>query len=403
MGLSDQVATGDQLTKFVQELRPGERVAICSRSGLVMLIQQNFTSDHGLLLAAIHRAVPLISQPDAPYARDDQALRQLAAYLRDLPGRKNVLWFSGGSRIDLLPDASSLPPELNLQAIYDDLEGSRVSVYPIDVRGLTALTNRGMTWQHMRMADLAEATGGKAFYNENGPAQMARRVLNDDGNFYTITYSPHDLHHDNAWHKVKVEASWYRLSYRRGYYDDGRNLTAPVGKDRKVLLAGGQTINLPADRSEPLVFQTSLQAATVAQSNELETPGETDETQPPKKGETSYFVHFNVPSKAFVRRTIDGQRVVVAGTVILTMNSTGRTVGRLFRLVTLTVNEERVVADPDGSLAFDEPINLPPGEDYLRIEVWDAATGKRGTLDLPVQVDKQRKRDYRSPGDGQHG
>lgn len=44
------------------------------------------------------------------------------AQLQDLPGRKNILWFSGGSSLFLRPDASTLPIGVNLQSLYDELE-----------------------------------------------------------------------------------------------------------------------------------------------------------------------------------------------------------------------------------------------------------------------------------------
>jgi VWFA-related protein len=77
--------------------------------------------------------------------------------------------------------------------------------------------------QDALMDETAIATGGQAFYNTNGLKEITSHVLNSDGSFYTLTYSPQDFHFDNKWHKVRVKlkVEGYQLSYRRGYFADG--------------------------------------------------------------------------------------------------------------------------------------------------------------------------------------
>jgi hypothetical protein len=71
-------------------------------------------------------------------------------------------------------------------------------------------------------------------------ALIAKRVLEDDENFYTLTCTPHVLHFDNKWHRVRVEAGQYKLSYRHGYYDDATNQIPPREEDRKVPLKAAE-------------------------------------------------------------------------------------------------------------------------------------------------------------------
>ncbi len=52
--------------------------------------------------------------------------------------------------------------------------------------------------------------------------------------------------------------------------------------------------------------------------------------------------------------------------------------------------KRRSVPRTGGRLRFDQPINLPSGEDYLYIAVWDTATGRLGTLQLSLQVEKPK-------------
>jgi len=48
----------------------------------------------------------------------------------------------------------------------------------------------------------------------------------------------------------------------------------------------------------------------------------------------------------------------------------------------------KLQANPHGSIDFDQQINLPKGQDYLYLVVWDTATGRLGTIQLPLSVGK---------------
>ncbi len=67
----------------------------------------------------------------------------LARDLSNLPGRKNLIWFSGSFPISILPDPSLKDPfavmassEDEFKETVDLLVLSQVAVYPIDARGL---------------------------------------------------------------------------------------------------------------------------------------------------------------------------------------------------------------------------------------------------------------------------
>lgn len=213
----DQMVLNQQLMRFVNALPVNQSLAIYQRAVDGTILQQNFTSDHNLLLTAIHRAIPHLRQPGAWQASDFGTLEQMAAFLSQMPGRKNVLWFTGGSNLFLKPDPSVIPPSQLLREIYDELETERIALYPIDARGLTVAINTAMAPQHMLMTDMADATGGQAWYDNNGLAQIASHTVDTDSHFYTLTYRPDNLKANNKWHKVKiaVDGGPYHLSYRQ--------------------------------------------------------------------------------------------------------------------------------------------------------------------------------------------
>jgi VWFA-related protein len=135
----DQMYLNEQLTEFINALPPQNSLAIYVHGGEFTLLLQNFTTDHALLFAAIHKAIPVIRMPGAQSYNSIQAMQQIAIYLGQLPGRKNVLWFGAGSNLFLMADATKIPVSIDyrvLRVLYDELESSRIALYPIDVRGL---------------------------------------------------------------------------------------------------------------------------------------------------------------------------------------------------------------------------------------------------------------------------
>lgn len=385
IGIVDQMYLDSELTHFIQSLPAGEPLAIYVHAGEFSLQLQSFTADHALLLKALHKAIPVLQHPGNTALSELDAMHQLAQYLRPLPGRKNILWFGGGSNLFVRGDPTTLP-ELNLRSLYDEMEAARIALYPIDVRGAIFDNSR----QHMLMEDEAEATGGRAYFNRNFLADTATRVLATDEDFYTLTYAPHEFKTDNSWHKISVTVAGgkYRSSYRRGYYSDGANLAPTTDKtSRTALLAGGQTVRLPENRSEPIIFK----ATVVPESTDAEAPAYIQDESHVKtpRGEISYTIHYSVPASALSQRTEGASQKVDIGAGVLVFNHFGRAISRTSDKFTLTFNGDKLLNAPDANLSFVQKISLPKGEDYLYVVVWDPETRRVGTLQVPLVVEKK--------------
>src|SRR5579863_9711688 len=72
-----------------------------------------------------------------------QAMQQLARYLAGIPGRKNVIWFSGSFPLTIFPDPSVVDPFTYTTSFGDDmrktadlLTAAQVAIYPISSEGL---------------------------------------------------------------------------------------------------------------------------------------------------------------------------------------------------------------------------------------------------------------------------
>lgn len=407
--MPEQMYLYDQLNRFIDKLPADEPVAIYSRWGDYTMVLQDFTANHELLLKAVRRAIPRLPSPGSSTYSEVDTLKQVLATIGAIPGRKNVLWFNGGSALYLEPNptgdnlngpsVSEVQIESDLRDIYDQLEADRVSLYPIDARGLVYLpANRpgqggqkaivAMFNQHSLMSDMAAATGGRAYYNNNGLSQIASQVVSNDASYYTLTYSPDDLHLDNKWHKLKVNVGEpsYKLSYRQGYFDDGVNGAAKPSKRgaRTVLRAGGRTERVPDTHDEPIIFEAEvLPAADLPPPMVGQKPNPPERS--PKRGETTYTIHYKVPLNAFLQRSNGRDRTLKVGAAVMSFDQYGSRVGWLSQTLHLSFNESQSEG-AQSKIEFDQSVNLPKGNDSLYVAVWDALSGRIGGLGVPVEV-----------------
>ncbi len=414
----DQMYLYEELTKFVKTLPAGEPVAVFCRAGQMTLLLQGFTSDHAELMTAIRRAIPHFQETAAEYTTDYDTLQQIAYYLSQVPGRKNLLWFSGGSNLFLQMDpmndqqpgamvatsmgamatpatpdpGADLPNQPDWRRIYDVLESERITLYPIDARGLMTDPPQAAIGQHEQMDEDADATGGHARYNTNGLAQAAERIVSTDGDYYTLTYSPDDLRNNGRWHRVKVELreAGYHLSYRRGYFDDEKNGESPTAQSKMTLEAKSKAKQVLNNQSPPIAF--TAQVAEISPLAEMAAVRAGD-IKAPKYGEVPYAVIYHVPAADLTAQgvNVDHRGTYVVGSGVLAFDHYGTLVQRDAQKLTMTVDEREIRARPDGEMKFDEEIDLPRGEDYLYLVVWDATTGRMGTMNVSLNVKKPAK------------
>ena len=407
--LPDQMYLYYELNQFIKNLPAGQPLAIYWQSGESNLLLQSFTTDRNLLSAAVRKAIPRFPPPDGGSAYADSGYVTLQTIENDLdtaqyPGRKNILWFSGGSSLflhsDPLDPHQLIPPMIYpdpalLRDIYDELEANRIAVYPVDARGLQAVfgrTARAVAAQQGLMRDIADSTGGTAFYNNNGLDKIAAHWLDNAGSFYTLTYSPKDFRFDNKWHTVKVklsaEFSGYTLSYRRGYFADAT--TAARQKEQKprtLLRSNGDTLTEPDQRSVPIIFQVHVAPAPEEPASSSGAAA-TSNMKAPEKGTTPYSIHYSLPAADFTHKTVHGKPEVEIGVAVYAFNDAGSAETRLADKLTFAINEDNLRLHPKALIPVDQQINLNKGQKYLYLAVWDMTSGRLGTLQIPLKVAK---------------
>jgi VWFA-related protein len=393
--MADQMYLNYELTRFLNEQPDGQPLAIYLRAGSGCFLVQNFTSDRKLLL---HTAIPRLPPQGREYLGDFDTLRQLVVSFRQLPGRKNVLWFSGGSTRFLIPDAIPLQDGAAWRDLYDQLDQERIAIYPIDARGLMlADTDLALILanQHLAMDDVAHATGGKAFYNNNGLKEITEHLLESDSSFYTLTYSPHDLHFDNKWHKVSVEVDGasYHLSYRSGYFADGsvREKGQP-DRPRTRLLRNGEKLEVSEQRDRPLIFRaTVLPASDPAAANFDDGSGSLP-WPPPQKGSIPFLIHYTVPVYALTMRVVDGKHKVVLGLAAVGLDREGSVVEHKAERITMTLPEDILRRSPDLPVTAYQRIYLSKDDKFLHLGLWDAVSGRFGNVDISLEIPQSGQR-----------
>jgi VWFA-related protein len=256
-----QMMMRDQLIKFLKNMQPGPPVAIFQLDTEMRLIQ-GFTTDPRALLAAAEskRDMPSLARPtaaprnysgDALYRRTlmgnlRDGMRMMGSYLAGYPGRKNLIWFTG--RIPMtrmgtgfgnpfgdgmtVTDSADESKELT-----DVLSVSRIAVYPVDTYGLVvgpgfSAARGGMPAMrggtrgipgfenHANMDEIAEQTGGRAYYNTNDFTRVIGDVARTSSNYYTVAYATTNTKWNGEYRKIKitVDRPDVQLLHKEGYY-----------------------------------------------------------------------------------------------------------------------------------------------------------------------------------------
>jgi len=484
-----QTVVRDQVLKYLKQVPPGTRIAIFSLTTELKLLQ-GFTSNPELLRVLVEGkkgnqgASPLMNnamEGDQPGADDPMydtmadalgndpdaamilanlqqfeveqqsfqlqlrarytldALNQLARYMSGLPGRKNLIWFSGSFPVNILPDpdlvSSSMTPSSVRGAFTPDpfagvasladefretvdlLARSQVAVYPIDARGLMgnptlSAMQSGSTMnrkpngfanantkffqqtseEHGTMEQMAQATGGKAFVNTNGLKEAVEKAIEAGSNYYTIAYTPTNRKWNGDYRKiqVKLDRPGVTLAYRRGYFADDPN--APVQKSqaqnakpdpsqysalRAAMLHGGPE---PTE----LIFAASVRPASTEPEAEL-VPG----NQAGKKISgpyRRYAVTFIInPKELNWTVTPDGAHRCTLEFMTFVYDGDGARINVQINGIGAAIPEAQFASVENGKIKYLQQISVPAkGEYYLRLGMRDVGSDHVGAVELPV-------------------
>jgi VWFA-related protein len=489
--LNAQTEVRDQVLQYLKKSPPGTPMAIFSLTTELKLLQ-GFTSDPELLRALVmgkkgnEQGSPLMNNqmegdqpgqddpmmdmtidimgnsPDAAtveaslqqFEAEQQsfqiqlrqrftldALNQLARYMAMLPGRKNLIWFSGSFPITILPDpdlstsptgatpaagtnpgdpfavAASAADEF--RETVDLLSRSQVAVYPIDARGLmtepmlnasqsgstmnrrpNGFANANSKWfsntanEQGTMQQMAEATGGRAFMNTNGLKEAVEKAVEIGSNYYTIAYTPQNRNWNGDFRKiaVKVDKPGVTLAYRRGYFADDPGGSPNKNAPGNALSNATQYDPLRAAmmRGAPdpteLIFVATVRPSTsapedaAAQGNQLG-----KKVNGPFRRYTVSFL--TNPRQVDCAAGPDGVHHCQLEFLTFVYSDDGTLVNMQTNGINAGLTESGYAAAMSTNFSFRQQVSVPvKGEYYLRLGMRDRSTGNVGALELPVEA-----------------
>jgi len=473
--IEDQTYVRNQLLKYLKDAKPGTQVAVFGLTTRLYLLQ-GFTADLDRLrtmmassktlpnpsafmestsaldpMAADNSMIDSISSAagNSPSGQAEMAniqrfeedvktfrlqaqirytldgLNQLARFLGNLPGRKNLIWFSGSFPINVLPDGSQADPfavMLNLGDEFKDtvtrLGRSQVAVYPIDARGLrtdpmyddengarlstTSILkshidfNEELSNDHSTMTTMAEATGGKAFVNANDLAGSVEKVTEAGSNFYTVSYIPTNTEMKGGYRKIKVDLDrkGVSLAYRRGYYaDDFRDKkattklgssSATTGPEAAPYSALNAAMTNGAPEPTEIIFLASARPQTADPETEA---AQGNKTSPKVKGPfRRYAVRYNA-SASNVVCPVDSAGIHYCSLEFVTLvyGPDGALINSQTNAIKAGFTAARYSALLNGGIQYRQQISVPSRGDYtLRVGLMDLNSGHIGAVELPV-------------------
>jgi hypothetical protein len=381
----------------------------------------------------------------------------MGLYLGGFPGRKNLIWIMGSipSAYRNDPLASSLGMSfrddvdvLNADkgAPIDALTLNRVAVYPIDTRGVQpppqfqAGNNRrpspmanlrsadAQAFQHLDFDAMAEATGGKAYYDTNGLKQAIGAIVNNGSNYYSLAYATTN----KAWNgqfrhiKVSVDRPGALVQYRHGYYafDPAKReqrLLAELQKRQTGSNSNPSGDNQAADTPEPppgsapansaapvnheADFEAAMQLGTIMAAEIAFTAHlavddrveKLDKTVPPPannhleadfKGKPfrTFTVEIQADARALrLNREADGKRHGSVEFVTVVYDQLGNRVNSLITTAVLNLSEDSYRQLLTIGLTAEQQIAVPvKGNYFLRVGVHDVPSDHIGALEIPV-------------------
>lgn len=200
------------------------------------------------------------------------SLQRLSEQLAPLPGRKSIFWVTEAFPRWLLRGAYESAWDKTIHALNE----ANAAVNTIDTRG-TISYGEPATGAISSMIQIAERTGGKAYFYRNDIDGALEQGIAASRVIYTLRFAIPDSERDKKFHvlKVKVDRPGVQVYARQGYYAGGEEqptdlITSKIEGAALEQKASGAAA-LPAFVQVPY-FYTGANRASVHLALEMEDP-----------------------------------------------------------------------------------------------------------------------------------
>ena len=315
------------------------------------------------------------------------ALQSIIQAMGKIPQKKSLIYFSNGI------SQSGVDNQSALRATTAAAVKANVSIYPVDVRGLTAFPPGGQAQSaslHGQSAysgasvlndlngnaasqetlyTLADDTGGKAFMDTNDFSGVFKQVQKDTSAYYVLGYTSTNHMKDGRFRRLKVQVNRpdIKLEYRPGYYA-GRDFVHMKQTDREQQLDDELMAELP--QTDVAVYAGTAYF---------------------RQDDSHYYlaVSLVVPGSQipFVQeKDKDNATIDIIGVVL---ESGKFPLGRQRDTVKLAVDSSQQVRQKN--VQYNTGFILPPGNYHLKFIVRENRSGRMGSFETDVRIPDLRK------------
>jgi VWFA-related protein len=356
------------------------------------------------------------------------ALDAIARFLSSVPGRKNLIWLSGSFPLTVAPDPSAGPMMFDNERAYsqqvEDTDNllcmSQVAVYPVDARALMApILQSGPTTtqtyaatyaaqlaaEQGTMIQIADETGGTAYFNTNELAKAFHSAVDNGSNYYSLTYAPTNPNFNGKLRhiRVTVEGKGYHLAYRRSYYADNLGGKSAETSELADVQPGSlmSALEFGAPEAHELIFAARLYAVG-APANA--SPDQMAQLMPYLQGAAQaeglnfskpktplpmqhYLVQFGVMAREMqMPQESDGKYHAELSFAVMSYDAQGNPLGGEQTTVEAVIPPARMDQFRKQGYQAVENVYVPAGAASLRIAVRDGLSSRIGSLEVPLPL-----------------
>jgi VWFA-related protein len=396
-----------QVEKFISKMQPQDRVALYVLGADNLYLMQDFTSDPDALQRALTNSkqhVPVTFPPSQIEPREMDAhtmdaMRIISSRFAKLPGRKNLIWLSTGFPPDAGLGMSALNSVEKMDKTAKTLGDADTPLFAIDAKGLVPYPAPGggggggggrgaasgaggptpssagggshdctifgrppklRDFDYSK--DLAEQSGGRAYYDTNDFAGAIRKVIDDSASTYILNYYPDH----NKWNgefreiKVKLDRPGLEVRARKGYYAIADAASATEHDAQKL----ADAIRSPVESTD-LGFDVQADGFDVAGVRQLK-------------------VKITLDANQLRFQQQDGQRSDSLSETWAEFNAEGKQVGEISKTIDLSRPEGGYKQLLQDGYTFSKTLVLAKDAVEVRLVLRDAGNGAIGSVIIPL-------------------
>ena len=343
--------------KALHSLPPGENVAIYA-TGYKLWVIREFTQDRGSLEQTLRKWRPAMDVLPEELKVEvlRQEIEQIAGHVAVIPGRKNLIWVAYHFPV--------APP------VLQKLKAADVAVYPVDAHGSVIGLKSEKEFADWPLRALAAATGGVAYYDRDDLDVAIREAIDDGRSNYTLGFYSSGDDHASQVHQVAVHVTrpGVTLRYRNTYQTEPPHTPGPTRAADLVraLYGAADALAIP--------IQASARRVEVQTNHDRL-----------KQERLSFDAVLDATSLdlAPIQNRWAGKLEVVGQFMAADGSSAGDRPA-LAQTVDLNFTQPTYDDVTQRGLLYHHELKIPPKAVQFRILIANMATGKIGTVTIPL-------------------